>query len=393
MRILYTNRVDPLHRAAVGAFHHNKLEEEVRRRGWQMTLLTTALEVEQDRNITLEEGDVKKVFLGRTTPDLLDKDFSRAVQKFVIQEDSFDLAIFSAFSGVGLKPRTLGINAAINFLHNSWSTMNPSRIATRLNLRPRLASAKNFVLWRQDLARLAREQTPIAVPSHFTKSALLSDSLRGGIRIASQQVHVVHNGLPEADGESGRHPSVGPTRQGTVLQSIGRIHPQKGLETLIRAAAVLRDRGIHISVRINGPHQDPSYTKSLMLLASRLNIAPMVSIGDGIPNNQVPAVWRKSHFAAFPSTFDEGLSFALLEAMQAGAVPIASRSGGNVEALHGSLDELLFEKRDYMGLACTVHKLVLNPQRYLELQNLSRERIAAEFVLSRHLQALVDAAA
>lgn len=143
MRILYTSRVDPLHRDGVGSFHHNKLEEEIQRRGWHLTLLTSALGFEQDQDRDLNSDSVRKVFLARTTPDRLDNNFTRAVARFVADSQPFDLAVFSAFSGVDLQLSALPISRALHFLHNSWSTIHPPK-SNQLELRRRLSRARGY---------------------------------------------------------------------------------------------------------------------------------------------------------------------------------------------------------------------------------------------------------
>lgn len=177
-----------------------------------------------------------------------------------------------------------------------------------------------------------------------------------------------------------------------LIRSIGRIHPQKGLDTLVRAAGVLKDHQVNFSIVINGPEQDTTYRRHLLALVKELEVHEFVEIGDGLLPAQVEAAWKTADFSVFPSVCDEGLSFALLEAMQVGAVPIASRSGGNVEALEGRLASLLFYKGDYLALAHTLLRLMNSPDEYRILSETCRERVSSEFSIRRHLDSLISVA-
>lgn len=61
-----------------------------------------------------------------------------------------------------------------------------------------------------------------------------------------------------------------------VLGALGRIHPIKGLDRLIEAAALLRDRGLDVDLALAGPTQDEEHRAALEHLASRLALADRV---------------------------------------------------------------------------------------------------------------------
>jgi glycosyltransferase involved in cell wall biosynthesis len=57
-----------------------------------------------------------------------------------------------------------------------------------------------------------------------------------------------------------------------VIGALGRIHPIKGLDRLIEAAAILRDRGLDVELAFAGPTIDAAHRADLERLAARLDL-------------------------------------------------------------------------------------------------------------------------
>ena len=88
---------------------------------------------------------------------------------------------------------------------------------------------------------------------------------------AAAQVRVVPNGTDlEPRGEArARKLRAAPA---AVIGALGRIHPIKGLDRLIEAAAILRSRGLDVTLHLAGPTQDAEHRASLEQLAARLSL-------------------------------------------------------------------------------------------------------------------------
>jgi len=79
----------------------------------------------------------------------------------------------------------------------------------------------------------------------------------------------------------------------------------------------------------------------------------------------------------------EGLSITLLEAMRAGRAAVATRIGGNGEALEEGVTGLLVPPGDPPALAAAIGALLANPARRAAMGEAARARWAARFTAER----------
>lgn len=143
----------------------------------------------------------------------------------------------------------------------------------------------------------------------------------------SRNAVVVPNPLPFIPDTS----EVPPSKQPVILYC-GRVHPEKGIELLLRAFLILRQSGFdEWSLRIVGPidiHQGGggiSYQRRLeaIALSSSLDIEWVGPLYDDF---QLHAEYRRASIFVYPSLAEHGEAFGVapLEAMAHGAVPIVS---------------------------------------------------------------------
>ncbi|MGH6737159.1 MAG: glycosyltransferase family 4 protein [Methyloceanibacter sp.] len=106
---------------------------------------------------------------------------------------------------------------------------------------------------------------------------------------------------------------------------LGRVVPEKGIETALRALRALQDMGMPAHLDVIG-EGDESY---LHTLAHRTLDLPVKWHG-ALPADVIRPKLAAAHFFIFPTTHDgEGHSNALTEAMAEGLVPICSGNGFN----------------------------------------------------------------
>lgn len=115
------------------------------------------------------------------------------------------------------------------------------------------------------------------------------------------------------------------TRSGpAVVAALGRIHPSKGYLELVRAVALLRERGLDVHLRIAGPEQDPVYMRALRDEAQRRGIAPFVALVGALDGKFKEAFLAEARLLVMPSHDTENFGNAVVEALASGRPVVAS---------------------------------------------------------------------
>ena len=109
--------------------------------------------------------------------------------------------------------------------------------------------------------------------------------------------------------------------------TVGRLSPEKDIQTLLRAAAIVakQEPGFRLRVLGSGPCLD-----ELEQLRDQLNLRANVEL-PGQVSNVAAELAGASLFVM--SSLTEGISLALLEAMALGLPAVVTRVGGNVEVV------------------------------------------------------------
>jgi len=121
----------------------------------------------------------------------------------------------------------------------------------------------------------------------------------------------------------------GVPRERLLACCIARIDYQKNQQALIRAAAILRDRGVDSGVVLIGPVSAEWYADEMRKLIAELDMESRVVWlpGVGADDDLLPAALQAADCFVLPSNH-EPFGIAVLEAWSAGTPVVASRVGG-----------------------------------------------------------------
>ena len=183
----------------------------------------------------------------------------------------------------------------------------------------------------------------------------------------AERVHYLPN---FADDFSDAAPADVPAPSSTPkLLAMGRLHPNKGFDVLLRAIALL-PRG-HLYLAGAGPEE-----AALRALAAELGIMDRVTF----------LGWRRDIGALLAaadificSSRHEPLGNIVLEAWSAAKPVIAAAAQGPVELIRDGANGLLVPREDAPALAAAIGTLADNPVQAAELGAAGRARFAAEF--------------
>src|SRR5215212_10119351 len=186
--------------------------------------------------------------------------------------------------------------------------------------------------------------------------------------VAPERVRVIGSGVTAA-AFAGNLPDPFPGVRRPRVVFVGRLVAQKGVETLVEAAARMRRPGVQVLIVGDGPRR-----RALETAIRRHGLADRVRITGFWPHRKIPAILRHADVFCLPSRYEE-LGSVLLEAMQAGLPIVASDVGGIPDAL-GPAGRLV-PLGDAAALAAALDALVLDPSEATRLSRLARERVRA----------------
>ena len=146
-----------------------------------------------------------------------------------------------------------------------------------------------------------------------------------------------------------------------VLLFVGRLTPIKGLETLLRALAVLRSDGLAAKkltlLVVGGTKGDEAGSGHLRRLAHELGVGEWVNFRGSQPQDVLPDYYAAADLCLMPSRY-ESFGMVALEAMASGVPVIASRAGGLAVTVQDGATGRLVPEGDVAALALAVAGLL-----------------------------------
>lgn len=165
-------------------------------------------------------------------------------------------------------------------------------------------------------------------------------------------------------------------RDGEVLIGfVGRIVREKGLSTLVKALAEVRDLPWRLVLVGSGPYAGPFDAE-----AAELGLSDRITHAGYIPHEQAPEYLSAFDMLVLPSetqpNWKEQFGRVIIEAMACGTPVLGSNSGEIPNLIADTGGGLVFKERDPRDLAAQLAALIRNPALRAELA--AKGRLAAE---------------
>jgi glycosyltransferase involved in cell wall biosynthesis len=210
----------------------------------------------------------------------------------------------------------------------------------------------------------------IALSPHMAELAQ-----RGGA--PRDRIVVIPNGIDPAD-IGLDHATAAPARSGSgrlELLFVGRLSVEKGVDLLIRSAAVLQDQGIAFHLRIAGSGLD---AESLRLQTTAMKLDERVEFLGTVPRKNLGALYQSADVLCVPSR-SEPFGIVVLEAMAAGVAVVATRVGGIPYVVEDGVTGLLCPADDPVALAAALRRCAAERESTRAMGLAGLDRVARQF--------------
>mgnify|MGYP003584120504 CR=1 FL=1 len=227
------------------------------------------------------------------------------------------------------------------------------------------AAETYFTIWGRKYAPVSH----FLCPSRFMRDVLLANGY------APERVLYLPNAIDAAAIE----PTPG---QGDYVLYSGRLSPEKGLPTLLRAMV-----GLPLPLRIAG---DGPLRAELERFVDGHGLRDRVTFTGHLAGPDLARQYREAAFVALPSEWYENAPVAALEAFAHGKPVVGSNLGGIPELVENGRTGRLFPAGDADALRECLAATWNDRAARGEMGAAARRRVVAEFSAERHAEALLE---
>lgn len=238
--------------------------------------------------------------------------------------------------------------------------------------------------WQALRERAAEADALIAVSETY------GTEMRDRLGATTDKLHVVHNGIDAASfaptGTASPHPK--------TIGYLARMCQEKGLDTLIDAFLILKQRGTvkGLRLRVAGVQlaEDQSYVRELQ---QRIVTSGFASDAEFLPNIDRAAKVAFLHTLStlsVPARYQESFGLYLLEAMAAGVPVVQPRHAAFPEIIEATQGGVLCEPNNPEALANALESVLLNEDLATTLGTQGRQSVATKFSANQMAQKVAD---
>lgn len=175
--------------------------------------------------------------------------------------------------------------------------------------------------------------------------------------VPSARLFVLPRGIPYRHFAQHRAP-VPDTRKSISIISTRSLGPAYNVDRLVRAAAILSQQGIDLSLTIAG---DGPCRAELVLLAQELGIKEKISFSGFVSNDQLGSLLAQHNFYISLIAYD-GVSASLLEAMAVGLLPMVPDHEANRLWIKDGENGVLLKDLSPEGIARAIGRALSNQE-------------------------------
>lgn len=205
-----------------------------------------------------------------------------------------------------------------------------------------------------------KAKTNVAISHHVQK------------RLELQRSRVIYYGIPDQGHPGDSQKPLAPP----LFAYVGRLVSEKGLDTLLDAAKMLKDDGLKFCLKIIG---DGPECEHLRRRATEELLGPYIDFTGFVVGEELHRVMNDVSVVIMPSRWEETAGLSAIEHMMRGRLVICSDLGGLGEVVDGA--GLKFSGQGAGALAALMRSVLKNPELVQGLGRKARERALALFSL------------
>lgn len=237
--------------------------------------------------------------------------------------------------------------------------------------------------YRSQAWNLLRERIDDAA-AMIAVSQYYADQMRQRLQLSDHdaRLRVVYNGI-ELDGYT---PAEAPPADPTI-GFLARLHPGKGMHTLVEAFIELKRRGRvpGLKLRLAGAmtREDDDFVEAQRQALTEAGVIEHASIEPNLDPSEKLAFYRSISAFSVPATYGEAFGLYVLEALAAGVPVVQPRHGAFTELLEQLGGGILCEADSPTALADALEITLLRHEESRQSAQAARQRVLAGFNVDR----------
>lgn len=264
-----------------------------------------------------------------------------------------------------------------------WLMRVPLRVAWYHTLISQIEIDGEITGWKARLLKLRKQMVYRGATFIVSVSGACREDVQRVFQTPERKCRVLHNSL--SDPLPGLKLGQAESAQNKLV-CVGRMHPTKGQDTLIRAVAILKHLLPDITIEFIG---DGPFKERCQQLAHDLGVGDVCIFEGDIRHDEVLERMALATASVVPSR-SEGFGLVNIESLAVGTPVVASRVGGIVEVIRDGVDGFLVPPDDPDALAEKLHLLLSNPQLRSTMSRNARERFLTTFEQSKVVKEHAD---
>jgi len=237
--------------------------------------------------------------------------------------------------------------------------------------------------WKSQATALIRERAA-HVSRFVATSQYYAGQMAAYLNVPADRIDVVYPGVPEKDLATGEHFVTGGSSDGRAIGFLARICPEKGLDRLIDAAVLLKQRPDFATLRVRaagylGKANEPYFEQLKQRVASSPLGTDFMYFGE-VDRARKIELFDSVDLACTPTAYPEPKGLYVLEALARGCPVVLAHHGSAPELIEATGGGITVPPGDAPALADALAALFDSPDRRAEMSRAGLAAVREKFL-------------